>query len=222
MSTADELGEAAIIEAMEATADADLEPDADAAPPEPAAAGGKEPPKRRRKTKTPTDEPEGEQQQQQIGALASSYVEAVRELLGDDFDNLIVSPLDWIPGFLWRPDLVPLEEDVKTQVWALLQMEPPIVYPPAPDARGCEACSTTGMQRTGSSAAGHELKTCLVCGGVGWVANVTVPAVQGAAGGLAAATPTHLPPPPGTGLPDAWDRPAGHPHWGIRPSELGA
>lgn len=94
-------------------------------------------------------------------------------------------------------------------------------FPQAPDKGPCPECAATGQVQTGSKNPHAMIAPCSKCSGNGWVM-------------IARPTPGMTIPPPTTGpggvvVPDgaasvpadAWDRPFGHPHYGLPPSMVG-
>lgn len=110
---------------------------------------------------------------------------------------------------------------------------PPDFTPPpplldAPDKALCDGCNGYGVQLTPSLDEHHRLEQCVSCQGNGWkIRPIPEPQLafqstaQGAGfstGGvtIAAANGPQAAPPR-----DAWERPLGHPHFGIPPAQLG-
>jgi hypothetical protein len=91
-----------------------------------------------------------------------------------------------------------------------------------PDTEACERCGANGMLKTHSNVEGQRTRICTSCNGQGWKPRLAVVAApplftqQQPANGTASAFQ------PGQGAPDSWGRPAGHPHYGLLPSQVGA
>ncbi len=95
-------------------------------------------------------------------------------------------------------------------------------YKRATDTKRCQACDGYGLVLTDSRADNFITKVCVMCSGQGWVTDSGGPAGQLVPQPPAypGAEVNYTAPP--AGISDAWGRPAGHPHWGIDPSVLGA
>lgn len=189
---------------------------APADPPAPATATKRKSGKRAKATAT--SEQDAETAQDQLARATADYKATVAEIMGDDFAGLVESPLDWIPGYLWNPAMVPVDEDTARATLELLNGDQP---PQDDTTRRCPRCNGWGVLMTGSRADGKITRICARCEGGGWVANVDDELAARRVDEPAETTPPALPAPPTTGLPDAWGRPAGHPHWGITPAEVG-
>lgn len=107
-------------------------------------------------------------------------------------------------------------------IHAVLGIESPDEYEPMEGAALCDKCKGKGKVRTPSLVEAEKIKPCMACNGIGWnyVAGPGLPTA-----------PLVAPPLPTNGAeatteeinyPDAWGRPAGHPHYGKLPSEVGA
>ncbi len=92
----------------------------------------------------------------------------------------------------------------------------------ASDTARCEACDGWGDVDTDSRKELFKEKPCVMCQGQGWITKATATSLY------AVAEPQPYPgsevnySPVPSGMPDAWNRPAGHPHWGMEPSTVGA
>lgn len=98
---------------------------------------------------------------------------------------------------------------------------------PAPDRETCPDCDGLGQVLSGAKNELHYLEQCNRCNGNGWVSKARdaqyTPPPNGAPGALAM-TPG-APDPYGTPSPstmplDAWQRPFGHPHYGVPPAAI--
>jgi hypothetical protein len=105
----------------------------------------------------------------------------------------------------------------------VFMVQPPVDepdYKAATDKETCAECDGWGQVLTGSKTAGGKLWQCARCGGSGFI-------VKGQPGPAPTyfpeqpAVPNAAPMPEATvGVPDAWGRPAGHPHWGVSPANV--
>ncbi len=97
----------------------------------------------------------------------------------------------------------------------------PVELKDARDKGACDWCDGYGQVRTHSKNPNAAVASCSKCNGHGWVTvaadvptNVYVPPVAGQAGNSANGQQMEVPN-------DAWDRPYGHPHYGMPPSMIG-
>lgn len=166
----------------------------------------------------PSSQAEMERIGKQLDNEAKRHEKAVARIMGEDFVSMIPSPLDYTPGYLWNPAIVPVPENVKAMVLGLFGMQADAELRDDPDKRTCEVCDGLGMLKTGSRAPSQDALPCSHCQGKGWVQIIKPPA---------AVAP--LPPPQQGGtvggvppLTDQWGRPLGHPHFNLAPSSVGA
>lgn len=125
-------------------------------------------------------------------------------------------------GFIF-PMLPEPEQTMRRQgVLMALGGEPEAAYVEDDETQTCDKCQGLGKTLTGSHAPGQETRVCPRCNGQGWKAKVyAAPPVAPASlwqpvptdNGVAA---------PQIGPLDAWQRPQGHPHYGVPPSQIGA
>lgn len=122
-----------------------------------------------------------------------------------------------IPGFIFDPRVVPLDELQLQAMRALLGIgqEPPFANDP--DAHECQRCEGWGRTRTGSKVDGKRLIPCAECAGRGWVgpARDLTPEEVAALPNLADVyvAPDNEPP----ASEDVWGTPLGHPEFGVSP-----
>ncbi len=93
---------------------------------------------------------------------------------------------------------------------------PPVPLLPAPDKEMCPECDGYGEVLSGSKAPHGAITVCSKCSGNGWV---IVPRAE-PVGALTMPPMTVTPPPSLEGVPDAWGRAFGHPHWGVPPAQI--
>ena len=108
-------------------------------------------------------------------------------------------------GTYWITSLSPLRRAVSTIRWG---------------GSSCPLCGGWGELRTGSKRPEFSKLPCSRCNGTGHVVGPppAPQAVQGAPEAAQASPPAYVfPPNQGT---DPWDRPAGHPHFGIHPKDI--
>lgn len=125
-------------------------------------------------------------------------------------------------GFIF-PQLPEPQQSIRREaVLVALGGTPEASYVDDDETETCDKCQGHGKTRTGSRAPGQDTRVCPRCNGSGWKAKlVLAPPVSPAtwqpstgANGSAA--------PPQIGPLDAWQRPQGHPHYGVPPSQIGA
>jgi hypothetical protein len=133
-----------------------------------------------------------------------------------------VCPLDAYPGLAIPRHAHEVTSDVEAQVLALIGKSVEPEYKPSQAYARCETCDGWGDVLTGAQKDISRTAMCVTCGGKGYVN-----AVQPMPNALATPAPTfpgaqvaYTPLPVGTS--DAWNRPAGHPHWGLDPAMVGS
>lgn len=94
-------------------------------------------------------------------------------------------------------------------------------YKASTDVETCTACDGWGDVLSGSRHPTHLTKACTKCGGMGYQNKETVISqyVLAPPEPYPGSSLTYTPVP--MGMPDAWQRPAGHPHWGLDPASVG-
>lgn len=150
---------------------------------------------------------------------SESYTKKVAEILGDDLADYFPTPLSesFLFGFVVRPDLRPLPEDVVNATKLLIGEPVPPPFKASIASTMCTDCDGWGSVLTGSKVHGKQTMTCRTCGGRGAVGDAyQVTPAQMAPG----AAPTveygehHTEPL----LPeDNWGTPLGHPDYGKLP-----
>lgn len=175
------------------------------------------------------DEPEAEEQVLDERALEKAakrlegavgrYRKAVEAFVADTGQSLIENKtdLDFCPGYLFHPEVKPLDEE-QIQFARVLLGEPAIPhFEPDPEARECERCKGWGRVTTGSKVNGQNLLTCRVCQGRGWTgerANLTPQqAARLETPPADVASQFHEP----EVTEDNWGTPIGHPDFGKMP-----
>lgn len=172
-----------------------------------------------------------------LESAATANEKRLRDILGADFDVYLPCPLCAIPGFAYQPGTLEYEPLHRAAIMAALGDSPEVEYQPDPKTQACPACDGLGDVRTGSKREAAALKGCDSCGGTGWVPKLDETQRYTTAGGvvynpqfggsLLDVPPTtldHGAPYPGYGVaflpvpggsPDGFNRPAGHPHYGM-------
>lgn len=162
----------------------------------------------------PTPEPEpqpqavGEKELKALGREIEKYQAGLKRVMGDDFEGLHECPTcsEQVPGFVFEEPsaLDAFEED--------------------PEKMACPQCNGMGQLRSGAKTA-NALVMCMRCTGNGYV-NKMQPGPQFSQPNgqpLHEIPPGYLAPTSDT-MPtiDQWQRPLGHPHFGVPPSTIGA
>lgn len=131
-------------------------------------------------------------------------------------------PLCTFPGLAIPRSANEVTSDVEGAVLALIGKAVEPTYKESQAYARCEACDGWGDVLTGARKDVSRTAMCVACGGKGFTNVVTpapaqnLPAPAAFPGAQLAYTP--LP----AGVPDAWGRPAGHPHWGLDPAMVGS
>lgn len=94
-------------------------------------------------------------------------------------------------------------------------------YPLDPNAEPCAVCDATGKLRTGSRAPGQETHVCAACSGQGWKQRLVVPTANVPQPSPTLTVMTGGAVSNGQQVLDPWQRPLGHPHFGVAPAEVG-
>lgn len=157
-----------------------------------------------------------------IETKAANYRKGIRRLLDATGAPWHECPMCVVSGYVLPADPTdPDDQERKQACDAYWQdAEPP--FPEADDRARCEPCDGWGMVQSGARNELNRLVPCSHCMGLGWIVKGGTATVAPPPGGpltaaVAANAPGFIPT-----APDAWDRPPGHPHYGIPPSMVGA
>ena len=167
------------------------------------------------------NEGEAEREFKKLEKLAQTYLTkavAIADKLGIPYQ---VCPLDAFPGLAIPRHANEVTSDIEAAVLGLIGKNPTPDLKIASDYARCEACDGWGEVLTGVQKEISRAATCNACGGKGFK-TVFAPLPVSPPNGQApypGATQPYTPLP--QGIPDAWQRPAGHPHWGLDPREIG-
>lgn len=148
------------------------------------------------------------------------HTKKVVEIVGADAGELTPCPLcvTSTAGFLFPHVAEGAPVEVKDAVRRAIGDQVVPEYLSDPDAQTCDRCDGFGQTLTGSKSPGHLTKPCSECNGTGWKPVIRTP------------SPPQLAPAPTLpngatmtfgGL-DQWQRPSGHPHYGIPPAQVGS
>lgn len=128
----------------------------------------------------PAQEPEPEPEQggmsekqleaahKKIERAATNFRNRVSEVMGEDAQSLVECPVCayFIPGMIFPQEFT---DDQKVALWPYMGLPDPNTVPMASWAAPCEACDGWGKVRTPSKVATQSEKTCIACGGAGFL-----------------------------------------------------
>jgi hypothetical protein len=179
----------------------------------------------------PTPEPEPEQpglteveaerEFKKLEKLATTYLPkalAITERLGMPVE---MCPLCTFPGLAIPRQAHEVTSDVEAAVLGLIGKAQAPDFRASGEYERCTACDGWGDVLTGAQKEISRTAMCNACGGKGYKAVVQpfVSTISPPPNGFPGADVAYQPLP--QGIPDAWGRPAGHPHWGRDPREIG-
>lgn len=140
-----------------------------------------------------------------------------REILGEDFGMYAPCPLCQIAGYAFTYPPGTMSEEQRAAVSIVLGETGATEYKPAPWAEKCVICDGLGEVLSGSQTQNGRLIVCKSCNGAGWTEKREAPAPLAAVPNLGLEQPVQPVYPISADGPDRWDRPPGHPHYGIEP-----
>jgi len=174
---------------------------------------------------------------------AERHAREVSKRAGPFLAELKPCPLCFTPGFAIAVPAGEFDPLRRAAALALMGDAPEADYQVAEDAEACPTCDALGLVLTGSKVPDQKTKLCIMCNGRGWrsavapavlpygtAASPTAAAAPGLAWPMPAPASAPAGPYPGYGISfvplpggveDAWQRPAGHPHWGLDPAVAG-
>jgi hypothetical protein len=166
-------------------------------------------------------EQETEREFKKLEKLAQTYLTkaiAIADRIGMPYQ---ICPLDSFPGLAIPRQAHEVTSDVEGAVLALIGKSAAPDFKTSQQYERCAECDGWGEVLTGAQKDISRTAICNPCGGKGFKSVIVVPQAPLAngsntyPGGEVPFTP--LP----QGIPDAWGRPAGHPHWGSDPAKIG-
>jgi hypothetical protein len=181
-------------------------------------------PEHEQPTEPPPEPPTQAQMEKMMERLAKEderHRKRYAEVLGEQFELMQPCPRCLESGHIYPPEVAPLGPDQLAAVDASLGRNVQPELREASDAERCAACDGWGVVLTGAQNEQGKVKPCTPCGGQGWVMPTTSAAggSSSSSGGAErngeAADASPVP------MPDAWNRPVGHPHWGQDPASVG-
>lgn len=131
-------------------------------------AGGEEPPQDSAKLRT---EKELEKAYKAIAKLRETVASRLGQIMDGDEVGLIECPLcaSFAPGWIWPPDVVPLEAEYVHKTRAVIGMPDVSGYKTSTAYVMCDVCDGLGSVLTGSKVPGREAANCPKCGTNGYV-----------------------------------------------------
>lgn len=162
-----------------------------------------------------------EQDFAKVEKAAATYGKAVGRALEAGRIPFGPCPCCNIPGLVLPFDPNAADDQMRKAAIEAYLGEGEIDYRDASDTQLCAACDGWGEVKTGARNPNGRLKICIMCSGSGWVTKQAPPQPfqQAPQEPYPGAGLTYTQPP--MGIQDAWNRPAGHPHWGLDPSTVG-
>lgn len=106
-----------------------------------------------------------------IAKLRETVASRLGQIMDGDEVGLIECPLcaSFAPGWLWPPDVVPLDADAVHKTRAVLGMPDVSGYKTSTAYVMCDVCDGLGSVLTGSKVPGREAANCPKCGTNGYV-----------------------------------------------------
>lgn len=163
-----------------------------------------------------------ERRMAQLEREGERHAKRVAEIMGEDAGLLIPSPIDWTPGFLFDPSMMPVDPQALAALDALLGRGNLDTFPVDETKERCDACDGWGKLRTGSRVENQDALPCWKCSGQGWKGRLhEAPQPAQPHPGFNVTTSGPFPPNQPVAA-DQWGRPFGHPHYGLDPASVTA
>lgn len=194
----------------------DAEPNEEPEPIEPPEPAGDEEP-----ASTALSQKQIEQRMKKIDAEAERHARRVEEIMGDDFSLLIPNPVDWTPGYVFNPAVMPLPPEAVAALQELLGLAVDAELQEDDQRERCPKCLGLGNLRTGSRVPDQAVLPCSGCNGNGWKTKLHEAGTPPLPAAYALGQPTTGGNPPLTPVADRWGRPFGHPHYNLDPAQIG-
>lgn len=111
-----------------------------------------------------------EQRWERIGKAGLAYINRLQGILAEDFGDFRLSPLSLpgMPGFIFDPNVVPLDDEIVRNVRELFGDPSPVERLQATDAFTCPSCNGVGEVLSGSQVPKYRVVLCLDCEGKGF------------------------------------------------------
>jgi hypothetical protein len=167
-------------------------------------------------------EQQSEREFAKLEKKASTYLEGALDIARKLEIPVQPCPLCTFPGLAIPRQANEVTSDIEGAVLALIGKGVEPEYKPSQAYARCDTCDGWGDVLTGAQKDVSRTAMCVTCGGKGYVNQVQptpIPAPLPAPAFPGSGTP-YTPLPVGTS--DAWNRPAGHPHWGLDPAMVGS
>ena len=167
-------------------------------------------------------EQQAEREFAKLEKKAATYLEGALAIARRLEIPVQMCPLCTFPGLAIPRQAHEVTSDVEGAVLALIGKGIAPDYKPSQAYARCETCDGWGDVLTGAQKDVSRTAMCVTCGGKGYVNQVQPTPLP---------APLPAPPYPGStvaytplpvGTNDAWNRPPGHPHWGLDPALVGS
>lgn len=111
-----------------------------------------------------------EQRWERVGKAGLAYINRVQGILAEDFGDFRLSPLSLpgMPGFIFDPRVVPLDDDIIRATRELFGDPSPVERLQATDAFTCPSCDGVGEVLSGSQVPKWKVVECTDCDGKGF------------------------------------------------------
>lgn len=182
--------------------------------PEPAPGDGAEPP-----LALGMSERDFEQAARKLDRGVERYRAVVQEFIETTGQSLIENKADLahVPGYIFHPDVRPLDDEQAAFARASLGMPIEPAFPADPMSHACSLCDGWGQVKTGSKVAGKVVVRCPDCQGAGFTSSRPYAAPVPASLRVAGDEPASVLTPEEESGEDAWGTPRNHPDWGKAP-----
>ena len=128
-----------------------------------------------------------EKAQRAIDRLRQDNERRLRKIMGADFDTLLPSPLDDVPGYCFP---IPPEQRDPAQVSAVRELiEPAVPFQTLKGARRCPDCDGWGVVLTTARNELNATTNCLTCSSRGWIQEAPVTAIPPPSGAFSTQPP---------------------------------
>jgi hypothetical protein len=159
--------------------------------------------------------------EKQIAGEDTRHEKRLREIYGDLWGEREVCPLCMQEGFIVPPGPEGFDPEHRMVVLSAMGEGAPVTFKQNPKFVPCEHCDALGFLATGSRREGYTDVSCDRCDGKGYVDPALEATMRAITGNGAADYSVSVPPAVAVVNSDTWGRPAGHPHWGQNPADVG-
>lgn len=166
-------------------------------------------------------EQEAEREFKKIEQAAQRYLKSAMPIAAKLGMPVEPCPLCTFPGLALPRTANEVGSDVEGAVLRLIGKNAPQEFKETTQYHRCEQCDGWGEVLTGAQKEISRTAPCGPCGGKGYLMGaIIVPPTPAANGTPFPGAGVAFQPLP-AGLLDQWNRPAGHPHWGLDPASIG-